>query len=67
MSAKGLKTKLFALRITEEMASRVTNASIELARERNLTMTELNFMREAVLEKVEKIEQEKQQKRFPSM
>lgn len=59
MAAKGLKTKLFALRISEEMAARVTNASIELANQRNETMTELNFMREAVLEYVEKIEHEK--------
>lgn len=67
MSARGSKPKLFALRITEEMAARVTNATIELANQRNETISELNFMREAISEYVEKIEHEKTKKSAPRL
>ena len=56
MSIKGLKTELYALRLTPEMASRVTQAAIDLSSDRVKTISELNFIREAVSEYVERIE-----------
>lgn len=59
MSVKGLKTELYALRLTPEMASRVTQAAVDLSSKRNQPISELNFIREAVSDYVEKMEQEK--------
>ena len=67
MAEKNSNTKLFSLRVNEEMAARITNSSIELTNQRNEMVTELNFIREAVLEYVEKIEHEKTKKSAPAL